>query len=82
MPDQDKPRQRGDFKAQPEKAKDSPPKEQGEAGQEADDSNEQDGKMSPAQARALLDALKGDDARVSVDPNHKHRRDEPVAKDW
>ena len=38
--------------------------------------------MSPTQAEALLNALKGDDARVGFDPNNKHRRDEPVAKDW
>ena len=82
LPDQDKPRQHGDFKAQPDPDKDHPPQPADAAGQEADEAAEKDGKMSPAQARALLDALKGDDARVSVDPNNKHRRDEPVTKDW
>ncbi len=82
LPDQDKPREHGDFKAQPGADKDHPPQPAGEAGQEADDSTEKDGKMSVAQAKALLEALKGDDARVPPDPNNKHRRDEPVTKDW
>ena len=83
LPDQSKPRQHGDFNAQPAQGQETPPaQKEGEAGQEAGESPEQAGKMSQAQAEALLNALKGDDAHVGLDPNNKHRRDEPVAKDW
>ena len=83
LPDQSQPRQRGDFQAQPGQGKDTPPpSKDGEAGQESGEAPEQAGKMSQAQAEALLNALKGDDARVGIDPNNKHRRDEPVTKDW
>ena len=41
--------------------------------------------MSPAQARALLDSLKNEDAHVmlnSLANNRRHRDDNPPAKDW
>ena len=81
LPDQTQPRQRGDFQAQPSQGKETPPPpKDGEPGQEAGEAPEQAGKMSPAQAEALLNALKGDDARIGLDPNNKHRRDEPVTR--
>lgn len=40
--------------------------------------------MSPAQARALLDALKDEDSRVMLNgkPDNPRKHDEPVVKDW
>ena len=82
-PDQDKPRQRGDFQSQPG----STPKPDGSPSPSPDqpaDASEEAGKMSPAQARALLDSLKGEDEHVQSEgrlDNHQ-RTDEPVTKDW
>ena len=40
--------------------------------------------MSPSQARALLDSLKGEDDRVMLNgtPDNRKRQDDPVTKDW
>ena len=40
--------------------------------------------MSQAQARALLDSLRGEDQHVNLNgkPDNEQRRDEPVIKDW
>jgi Ca-activated chloride channel family protein len=78
VPNQDKARQRGDFKAQPAG---SPKEEQEPSKQEP---AEQNGKMTPDQARALLQSLKDEDTSVNLndDPDNRNRRDEPVIKDW
>ncbi len=83
QPNQDKPRQRGDFQSQaagassPVPTPGSPQPTPGEAPDEA-------GKMSPSQARALLDSLKDQDQRVDLsDPAKTHHSpDERVLKDW
>lgn len=81
-PGQDQPRQRGDFKSQPSDSKDKPP-EEGQAGQEGSEPPEQAGKMTPAQARALLESLKNEDQRVNLNADaEKQRREQPVLKDW
>ncbi len=81
-PDQEKPRQRGDFQSQgggaspmPTPGGDQPTP--GEAPEEA-------GKMSPAQAKALLDSLKDQDQRVNLGNSAKphHSEDERAPKDW
>ena len=48
------------------------------------ESPEEAGKMSPAQARALLDSLKDQDQRVNLgNPAKAHQsQDERVRKDW
>ena len=79
-PDQNKPRPRGDFQSQPGGA--SPvPTPGGDQQPTPGEAPEEEGKMSPAQARALLDSLKDQDQRVNLgDP--KVRNDERVLKDW
>jgi Ca-activated chloride channel family protein len=81
VPNQDKPRQRGDFKAQPANAASETPKDQGPP---PPDAAEENGKMTPDQARALLQSLKDEDTTVNLndDPDSRARRDEPVIKDW
>jgi Ca-activated chloride channel family protein len=75
---QDKPRQRGDFKAQPgDPGAGETPHEQ--SGQEP---AEEKGKMTPDQARALLQSLKDEDTTVNLNDDPETRRDEPVLKDW
>ena len=85
IPNQDKPRQRGDFQAQPGK----PDKPQGqdkdrEKGEKEGDELAQvePGKMTPGQARALLEALKGEDDRVNLTERNRRNRDQAVTKDW
>ncbi len=84
VPNQDKPRQRGDFNAQPSKS-DTPP-EPDKPGEEqaADDAAQKEGNMSPAQARELLQSLRDEDTKVNLNenPETRRRRDEPVSKDW
>ena len=82
VPNQDKPRERGDFKAQPSKG-DKQDQNKDNEGKENDElARVEPGKMTPGQARALLDSLKGEDDRVNlVDRNHRNR-EETVTKDW
>lgn len=82
--DQDKPRQRGDFKAQPGKPDDQQGKDKADQqGKEGEDLVQAEpGKMTPGQARALLDALKGEDDRVNLNQRDRRNRDETVTKDW
>ena len=87
-PDQDKPRQRGDFQSRPGSspaptpggAQPTPDGAQPTPGEAPDEA----GKMSPAQARALLESLKNQDQRVNLsDPSKtRHSEDERVLKDW
>ena len=81
VPNQDKPRQRGDFQSQPGG---SPAPTPGGGQPTPGESPEEAGKMSPAQARALLDSLKDEDQRVNLSgPDQKHHsEDERVLKDW
>ena len=81
-PNQDKPRQRGDFHSQPNQTDGKPSQPLGE--ENFPDAAEESGKMSPAQARALLQSLKDEDAQVNLNENEdtRRKRDEPVTKDW
>ncbi len=81
-PDQDKPRQRGDFQSQAGGA--SPEPTPGSGQPTPAEAPDEAGKMSPAQARALLDSLKDQDQRVDLsDPaKTQHSQDERVLKDW
>ena len=38
--------------------------------------------MTPGQARALLDSLKGEDDRVNLVDRNRRNREETVTKDW
>lgn len=71
------PRQRGDFKSQPGQ---TPPPPEGSPSP-APEPSEKKGEMSPAQARALLDSLKGEDDRPKLNEQQR-RRDDPTIKDW
>lgn len=88
VPNQEQPRQQGDFQSKPEPNKDpqAPPDHKGENGEIAEQpAKDEYGKMSAAQARALLDSLKNEDARVmlnSLANNRRHRDDNTPAKDW
>lgn len=75
-PSPEPPRQRGDFKAQPGQT----PAPEGSPSP-APEPAEKKGEMSPAQARALLDSLKGDDVRPNLNEQQQHR-DDPTIKDW
>ena len=81
-PDQGKPRERGDFQAKPgEQGQGS----QGQAGEKpADEPPPENGKMNSAQARALLDSLKDEDAHVDLggDTKRHSSNDDPPLKDW
>ena len=80
--DPNKPRQRGDFQAQPG-SRPSPVPTPGGEQPTPGDAPEEAGKMSPAQARALLDSLKDQDQRVNLDPaKERQNQDERVLKDW
>ena len=76
LPRQDQPRRRGEFQSHAD-ATPGPVETPAEPAEEA-------GKMSPAQARALLDALKGEDQPVQLNgkPGQPKPYDEPVIKDW
>ncbi len=80
-PDQNKPRPRGDFQS---RAGASPEPSPGDSSPTPQQAPEEPGKMSPEQARALLDSLKDQDQRVNLaDPDKAHHRpDERVPKDW
>ena len=83
LPNQDQPRQRGDFQSQGSPT----PNPQGSptpGDQSPEEAKEEEGKMNPSQARALLDSLKGEDDRVMLNgtPDDRKRQDEPVKKDW
>ena len=82
VPDQNKPRQRGDFQSR--SGAPSPVPTPGGDRPTPGESPEEAGKMSPAQARALLDSLKDQDQRVNLgDPAKVHQNpDERVLKDW
>ena len=86
VPNQNEPRQRGDFQSQSEPKKDpqAPTGQQGENGQIAEQpAKDEAGRMSAAQAKALLDSLKNEDARVMLNTlNNRRNRDEAPAKDW
>ncbi len=79
---QDKPRQRGDFQSQPGGA--SPVPTPGSGQPTPGEAPDEAGKMSPAQARALLDSLKDQDEHVNFSDPAKthHSQDERVLKDW
>ena len=81
VPNQDKPRQRGDFKAQPGDHPGETPKDQNQP-PSPDDAGGEKGKMSPDQARTLLQSLKDEDTTVNLNDDAERRRDEPVLKDW
>ncbi len=87
VPNQDQPRQKGDFQANPEPKKDpqAPPDNKGENGEIAQQpARDEAGKMSAAQARALLDSLKNEDARVMLNDlaRRRNRNDNTLTKDW
>jgi Ca-activated chloride channel family protein len=82
VPNQNQPRQRGDFQAQPgDRAGEPPPGSKPAPGQDRAAGN---GGMTPDQARSLLQSLKDEDTTVNLndDPDDPTRRDEPVLKDW
>ena len=85
-PGEDKPRPHGDFQSQPgaNQAGASPVPTPGGEQPTPGDGPEEAGKMSPAQARALLDSLKDEDQRVNLGGPDKahHSPDERVLKDW
>jgi len=90
------PRQRGDVQAQRAQASKNPNKppqpadgagaQPGEGGETADGASAADGRMSAAQARALLDALRGEDDRNATAAlqtrGGKKKRDDPGYQDW
>lgn len=76
-PSPEPPRQHGDFKAQPGQT----PSPEGSPSPAVPEPPEKKGEMTPAQARALLDALKGDDDRPNLNQQKQHRED-PTVKDW
>jgi Ca-activated chloride channel family protein len=83
VPNQDKPRQRGDFQAQPgDRPGQAPPEQKQVPGQ--DSAAGHGGGMTPDQARSLLQSLKDEDTTVNLndDPDDPTRRDDPVLKDW
>ena len=88
VPNQNEPRQRGDFQAQSDPRKDAqaPAGQKGDDGEAAEQSGnpEEAGKMNAAQAKALLDSLKNEDARVMLNRvvNNRRHRDEAPVKDW
>jgi Ca-activated chloride channel family protein len=82
IPNQDKPRERGEFQAQPgEKSPQDKGDQTDKELQGAEETDAQPGKMSAGQARALLEALKGEDDRVNLNERVK-RYDEPAINDW
>ncbi len=88
LPDQDKPRPRGELKAQPGKPDEGKEKEkaedkQGEKEKEGEElAQAEPGKMTAGQARALLDSLKNEDDRVNLVDRNRRNREEVVTKDW
>ncbi len=69
----------GDLKTADGEEKKDEPKE-GQAAQAAEATEEEkDGKMSQAQARALIDAIQGEEQRVNL---RDQVSESPVAKDW
>lgn len=76
-PSPEPPRQHGDFNAQPGQS----PSPEGSPSPAAPEPPEKKGEMTPAQARALLDALKGEDDRPNLN-QQKQRREDPSIKDW
>ena len=71
-------KKQGELKSnESDEKKDQPKPEQ--MGQAAQPEQEQDGKMSQEQARALIEAMQGEEERVIL---REHASETPVAKDW